>query len=239
MNSSQYVDGIYLDKVQDWHLSDSPWKAANVYRMIEKHHLPINLIYDIGCGVGGILVELQKKMNTNVKFVGFDISPQAIVRAKPKENLYLKFYNEDFLDVVTPPPDLLLLLDVFEHIPDYIGFLEALRKRVDWIIFHIPLDFNAKAAIRKSRWMLYMRQQYGHLHYFTKETAIATLSDIGYDVVDYFYTDDKENDKPKLIRPRVVFEIRKNLYRVNQDLSASFFDSFNLMLLARGDLKKS
>jgi len=29
---------------------------------------------------------------------------------------------------------------------------------------------------------------YAHLHYFSKETALRTLEDAGYEVLDYFYT---------------------------------------------------
>jgi hypothetical protein len=149
----------------------------------------------------------------------------------------LKFRNEDFLTSTAPPPDLLLLLDVLEHVSDYIGFLDAMRRKADWIIFHIPLDICVKEVLRKSRYLLVMRQQYGHLHYFTKQTAIAALADVGYNIVDYFYTDDKEisDENPRRLS-RVVYEAaRRRLFRINQDFAASFFNHYNLMVLARGD----
>jgi SAM-dependent methyltransferase len=60
-SATQYTDGTYLEKAQDWHVSDSPWKASKVFQMMEKNHLTFDSIYDIGCGAGQILVELQKK----------------------------------------------------------------------------------------------------------------------------------------------------------------------------------
>jgi SAM-dependent methyltransferase len=242
MIENQYTDGAYLEKSKGWHASEAPWKSSKVLQMIEKHHLSFNSICDVGCGVGEILVEIQKKTNMKVELTGFDISPQAIDIAKQKENATLKFNNEDFMFTESPLPDLVLLLDVFEHVPDYIGFLEHLRKKTDWIIFHIPLDICAKTVLRQSKWMLYMRETYGHLHYFTADTALATLSDIGYDIVDYFYTDDFEITKtmiPKTLRPRMGYEIRKYLFRVNPRLAASVFEQFNILLLARGDRKAS
>jgi hypothetical protein len=88
--------------------------------------------------------------------------------------------------------------------------------------------------------MLYMRETYGHLHYFTRETALATLSDIGYEIVDYFYTDDFEIAEviPKGLKQKVVFELRKNLFRTNRGLAASIFGHFNVLLLARGDRRR-
>jgi SAM-dependent methyltransferase len=242
MATNRYTDGTYLEKVKDWHLSDSHWKASKVFQMIEKNHLEFNSICDVGCGAGQILVDLQEKLKANVSLAGFDISPQAIEIAKPKENARLKFYNEDFLASDAASPDVLLLLDVFEHIPDYLGFLERLRKKSDWIVFHIPLDFCARSVLRKSYYMLYMRENFGHLHYFSKETALATLSDLGYDIIDYFFTVDDEIGgirAQKGMREKIQYVIRKNLFRIKPDFTAAIFTHFNLMVLARGDRKNN
>jgi SAM-dependent methyltransferase len=244
MTNNLYIDGTYLENVEDWHAGDSPWKAGYVYAMIEKHGLTISSIYDVGCGAGEILVELQRRLPSDVALSGFDISPQAIDIAKPKENPHLHFYNEDFLAFASANPDLLLLLDVFEHVPDYIGFLERIRQRSSRVIFHIPLDACAKEILGKSYNLMYMRRRYGHLHYFTKETAIATLVDVGFEVVDWFYTDDFEISeemipKRRRLKARFYYELRRLLYRFKPAMAAACFSSFNLMLLATGDLKKS
>jgi SAM-dependent methyltransferase len=232
--TSQYTDGSYLEKVKDWHASDAPWKAKKIILMLEKHQISPKAVYDIGCGAGEILVELQRHMGRDIVFRGYDISPQGIDICRPKENRTLKFFNQDFLLTEMDPCDLLLLLDVFEHIPDYIGFLEKLREKSFLFLFHIPLDISVQAIKRKSSIMLEMRTQYGHLHYFTKETALSTLSDTGFEVIDYFYTDDRETMRPpKTVRHRLVYEVRKWLYKLNPDFSAFMFASYNLMVLAR------
>lgn len=241
MNTSRYLNGAYLAKVKDWHAGDSPWKASKVLQMIEKHRLAPGSVYDIGCGAGEILVELQKNWKADVRLAGFDISPQAISLAKPKENERLEFHQEDFLETAASPPDLTLVLDVFEHVPDYIGFLESLKARTDWVIFHIPLDMTAEAVLRRSKWMLYMRETYGHLHYFTRETVLAILADVGYEIIDCFYTDDFEITEvaPKGLKQKIAFDLRRHLSRINQRLAASVFGHFNLLLLARGDGRKT
>jgi hypothetical protein len=45
-------------------------------------------------------------------------------------------------------------------------------------LFHIPLDLSVQAAIRKNG-LLTRRDNFAHLHYFTKETALRTLTDVG------------------------------------------------------------
>ncbi len=238
MAADQYVDGTYLNKVPDWHEGDSPWKASQVLRMLTKHRLLVSSVYDLGCGVGELLVQLQRNLPPETTLIGFDISPQAISLAKSRENDNLKFRNIDFLSSEAPVPDLLLLLDVFEHVPDYIRFLEALRKRTAWVIFHIPIDVSVVGLIKRSSWMLHMRRQYGHLHYFTKQTALATLGDVGYKVVDCFYTDDLEIPGGHIGRSplkRIYYQVRRLIFHFNQDLSSALFNSYNLMVLAQGD----
>jgi len=233
--TDRYLDGTYLAEVKGWHAGDSPWKASKVLRMIEKHHLSPSTVHDIGCGVGEVLVELQRRMPDDVAFRGYDISPQATSIAREKENDRLEFLNEDFLTAKTAPPDLLLVLDVFEHVPDYLGFLQALRGRAKWFIFHIPIDLSVQSINHRSATVLGKRRKYGHLHAFTREMALATLADTGYEVVDHFYTNDHEIDNrpPRGLRPSLVYRFRRWLFRRRPDLAVYLFASFNCLVLAR------
>ena len=155
----------------------------------------------------------------------------------------LKFYNNDFLELDLEPFDVLLLLDVLEHIPDYLGFLNSISNRARWYIFHIPLDISVHTIIRQSP-IMYMRRQYGHLHYFLQETALATLEDTGFHIVDSFYTMDAysiedlqkaEKSTRKLVW-KLWLKLRKIFFRLHQDVGAICFQGFNLMVLAKGQI---
>jgi len=76
--------------------------------------------------------------------------------------------------------DLLLCIDVFEHIPNYLVFLEKLRNHADRFIFHIPLDLSVLTILRPAR-LLKGRYGVGHLHTFNYELALAVLKDTGYE----------------------------------------------------------
>jgi SAM-dependent methyltransferase len=233
---NQYQSGEYLEKVPDWHTSDSAWKAARVLKLIQKNNLRPKTIFDIGCGAGGVLAELQKKMPLDVELIGYDISPQAIMLARKNEKERLKFFGIDFSASKGASADLLLLLDVLEHVPDYLGFLQSLQGRAEWFIFHIPLDISVQSTRKKSQTIMDMRTQFGHLHYFNKETALATLRDAGYEITDYFYTDDKDGFecKNKTLKARVIRGLRRLTFRWDPDIAAFLFDHFNLLVLARG-----
>jgi SAM-dependent methyltransferase len=233
--AAQYHDGSYLEKVPDWHLAESPWKAGHVSRMIERNRLEVRHIADVGCGAGGVLQELQKRMGADVRFDGYDIAPEAIRLCLAHQNERLRYANADFIADASARAELVLLLDVFEHVPDYLGFLAALRKKGEWFIFHIPLDFSVHGLRRGSAWLLQMRRQHGHLHYFTHDTALATLRDLGYEITDTFYTDDQElRDQEDLPLKSVLrHRARRWLARRQPDLAARCFEGFNLMVLAR------
>jgi SAM-dependent methyltransferase len=241
MSTDQYSDGTYLAKVGDWHKGDSAWKATRVLDMISRNNLVLESVYDVGCGAGLVLAELAKGLGEHVQLAGFDISPQAIDMAKEYETDSLRFYNDDFLASDAMPADLVLLLDVFEHVPDYLGFLQSLAHQTDWVIFHIPLDMCGKAVVRKSDYMLEMRRQYGHLHYFSQETALATLRDSGFEIKDKFLTADEENGglavQRKVIH-KIYYLARRGLIRVAPELAAACFTHFNLMVLARGERRR-
>ena len=83
--------------------------------------------------------------------------------------------------------------------------------------------------------LLRNRERIGHIHYFSKDTALATLADTGFRVVDTMYTgvgieSDDLSTKRKLLRlPRQV------LYRVDQDLAARVLGGWSLMVLATSE----
>jgi 2-polyprenyl-3-methyl-5-hydroxy-6-metoxy-1,4-benzoquinol methylase len=114
------------------------------------------------------------------------VSPIAIQVARKAESAGLRFYCESFFESAGRY-DLALCIDVFEHVPDYLGFLKTLRGRGEHVMFHIPLDLSAQMVLRGSP-LIRARELVGHLHYFTEETALASLRDAGITVIDTAYT---------------------------------------------------
>ncbi len=81
--------------------------------------------------------------------------------------------------------DLVLLMDVIEHVEDCFGFLRSVRQRTKYVVAHIPLDLSVLSLMIDTP--MANRRSAGHLHYFTKSTALALLTDTGYTVLDSFY----------------------------------------------------
>jgi len=131
----RYTDGEYLLANPTWHEEDSPWKAKQIMAMAHRNDLQPRSICEVGCGAGGILEALHTLMPENISFVGYDISPQACAKAKEKEIERLTFHERDLLED-DDFYDLLLIIDVLEHIEDYFGFLRQIRPRSDYKIFN-------------------------------------------------------------------------------------------------------
>lgn len=221
-----YENGDYLENNIDWHASESPWKANHILNLLNRNSVSFNTVTEVGCGAGRILQLLNKAMPEK-SFTGFDISPQA-ADLWPRESSSsgnLRYRLEDFLNV-EDCFDLLLLIDVFEHIPDYMGFLQQLSNRAQQFVFHIPLDMNSLMTVKGEH--LQLRERIGHIHYFSKATALATLQDCGYKIVDWFYT--KSYTLPE--HERSINPLRKLLFRVNPDLTATLLGGLSMMVLA-------
>lgn len=232
MTEKIYTDenGEYLKNNPAWHVEDSPWKAKQILKMLKRNPLNPKTIVEIGCGAGEILNQLYSSMPVDVSFTGYDISGDAIRLAKTREKERLTFKHENYLET-NINPDLLLMMDVFEHVDDYLGFLRLCKNKAKNVIFHIPLDLSVQGILRNIP--MVNRNSVGHLHYFMKETAIATLVDTGYEIVDSFYTAGMLELPRKTIKAKLAFLPRKLMYKVNEDLAAKVFGGFSLLVLAK------
>jgi SAM-dependent methyltransferase len=226
-----YVSGEYLQRNHDWHDADGAWKALQIVALLDRNQLRPSSVCDVGCGTGRVLREMSRHLGIP-RMVGFDIATAPLrlgEAAKPVADRVelvagdARTSSEHF--------DLLLMVDVFEHVEDYLGFLRAFRDRADHFIFHIPLDMSVQAVLR-SKPLMRTRRGVGHLHYFSRETALATLADAGYQVRDATYTRGGiELSGPGRAR-RLARLPRSVGYRLNPDLAARMLGGFSLLVLA-------
>ena len=186
--ASIYTNGEYLDANETWHAEDSPWKANQIHEMISKNHLRPRSVVEIGCGAGDILKELSRKAGMEqTEFRGFDISPQAIALAKRNKVGRVSFFCQGLEQKeIGYLPDILLVIDVFEHVPDYWGFVSQCRASGDYKIYHIPLDINVSSVLRNT--FEHFRKKLGHIHVFSAASALSTLRDTGHEILDVQYT---------------------------------------------------
>lgn len=231
MAEEMYTGGQYLHNCPTWHTEDSLWKGQEVLKMIRRNGLRPGTVCDVGCGAGEVLNQLYVNLPPDVQFVGYDISPQAYELCRARQKDRLRFVLGSPLDDANAMFDLVMAIDVFEHVEDYLGFLRKLLPKGRCHIFKIPLELYALKIVMISRIMA-GRRDFGHLHYFAKETALASLADTGYEIVDHFYASGV-NEMPRTWAERLVKWPRRFLLAVAGDLGVRLLGGYSLVVLTR------
>jgi hypothetical protein len=162
---------------------------------------------------------------------GYDISPQALKMCKERTNERLHFKLADIRQEKEVFFDLILMLDVVEHVEDYFSFLRDLKQKSRHKLFHIPLDISVQTVLR-GKTLIRNRDLHGHIHYFTKETVLRTLEDVGYEVLDYSYSPEYELDAP-LLSTNLMKIPRKLFFALHKDWAVRLLGGSRLLVLTK------
>jgi SAM-dependent methyltransferase len=228
----QYLDGRYRDANPTWHVEDSAWKANLVCELLALHGVTPDTVADVGCGVGEVLRLLHERLRTS-RCVGFDVSPYAISQARTRETEGLLFSPfdqsrcEDF--------ELILLLDVIEHVEDYFALLRWVRTRSRLQILLIPLDLSVLSVLRPHA-LLGARSSLGHIHYFVRATASAVLQDCGLRIINAKYV-----WPPTLrssVKHHVLHFVRLGVSKVSPDIAAKVLGGSSLLIFATSETRE-
>jgi len=207
-------------------LEDAPFKAQWVLKLLARHpELQPASVCEIGCGAGGILAELSGALPKS-SFRGYDVSPQAYAIAQQFSSARRQFVLGDaFSDPSVY--DLVLVMDVIEHVENCFEFLRAARRKGHMKLYHVPLDANASRILRGlNEW-----DTVGHIHLFTIETAIKTLEYTGHRIVDWLLTDTALAGHGRLLQNHLANLCRRPLSIFSKPLCARLFGGYSLLVL--------
>ena len=183
-----YATGAYFADASR-HSEDLRFKAEAFLRffppVVKRTGLTITSYADVGCGSGQVIklvadgLRSQGFVLTSVK--GYDVYPQVASLQQEGVTFVCADFcqTEDFADLVT-------LFDVFEHVPDPLGFIRLAAERSYVLGFHIPLDASLNTALR-DRYRVKLNNP-GHLVFLDTSAALNLLALAGLRVFDYQYT---------------------------------------------------
>jgi hypothetical protein len=132
---------------------------------------------------------------------------------------------------------------------DYFNFLREIKPKSQYKIVQLPMDISVRSIL--GRKLTKFRDTYGHIHYFTKELALRIFKDIGYEVVDYFYTYESVENLPissdeleagflKRLRRRLgkmkrgILKSRDKLcFAIHEDLAVRILGRWRLLILIK------
>lgn len=230
MHASIYSNGRYLRSNPHWHAEDAPIKAGWIDAILQRNAVVPRRIVDEGCGSGDILVQLAK-LYPAARLEGYDISPQAHLIAAPKTGDRLAFHLGRYAPAKGEEADLLMAIDVIEHVEDYLGFVREAKRKAVLKLFHIPLDLSVQGLLRGAPLMT-ARREVGHLHYFCRDTALATLRECGHQIIDWNYTHPAETMAGSF-RTKMFNGPRRLMRWIHADLGVRVMGGASLMVLTR------
>jgi cyclopropane fatty-acyl-phospholipid synthase-like methyltransferase len=229
MNRAElYTDGTYLECTGGtWHIEDSAAKARWALKLLGRHpEATPKSIAEIGCGAGAILSAFQGHFPES-SLTGYEISPQAYALCETRTNESLRFVLGDAFED-GERYDLLLVLDVIEHVEDCFAFLRAAKAKGRYKLFNIPLDTSASFAVRGYN----LWDTVGHIHLFTFETAMKTLEYTEYHVLDWLFMPAALERARKRPVTQLMNAVRASLASVSPKMASRLCGGYSLMVLA-------
>ena len=180
-----YQDGQYLEKNPTWHEQDSVHKARWIVSLLRRRKIVPGTVAEVGCGAAGILRNLAEVF-PEASFDGWDVSPQAVELARSHPHPRLEIHLGDILGAGRTL-DLLLAIDVLEHMENPAAFLRDCHGLSRFAVVHLPLDLSIQTVLRGYP-LLDRRKNLGHIHMFTRGTASALLEENGWVIMEETYT---------------------------------------------------
>jgi SAM-dependent methyltransferase len=229
---SIYSDGSYLQSNKTWHQEDSPYKAKLVSAAISRNKIKFTSCADIGCGAG-LVTELLAREFPSSTFEGFELSNDATEFWKTRQPLGNLTYTVGNIFDSAQHFDLVVCLDVFEHVEDYFGFLRNLRSKGRSFVFNVPLDMNVMKILTPG--IRFAREEVGHLHYFNRYTALRTLEDTGYKIRDWYLSSIFTATMPRNRRQAAILPLRLLSLVFGKRFASTVFGGISLVVTATAE----
>ena len=215
----------YLKLNMNLHDSEYMDKVGYIYKILPRNH-DFKKILDVACGSGKILLEISKKCKAN-RVVGVDISKKIIDTAKANDtNHKVTWVNIDIFNYYVTGFDLILAVDIVEHIDKDLDLLNKISEFGKMCIVKVPIEDNFinRASIYLSRGLINPLRDteihYGHIHHYSLAYFLKLIERSHFSIIDVNYA-----HLPK--RSKMSWEILRVLFLPIWFLSKKWYIRFN------------
>jgi len=181
-NDIIYTDGKYIASNPSLHAEDSEYKMFYIAKLLEKveWNCPWIKILDIGGGaglLGKFVCEWFLNHGYTISAYALDLSGEMLEIQKNNNPHIEKTYIGDIELLGGEVFDLVLMIDVIEHIEKCDQFAYNLNKIAKFIVYNIPTEINMFDSLRnvvmRKRYYSIQTESLGHIHFFSVKTAVA------------------------------------------------------------------
>jgi len=167
------ANSTYAERHPRWHAQDSGHKARAVWSFAQRLGISPSHVVDVGCGAGGVTARLGHVWPV---VEGWDTSAEAIAIAK-REHPQCSFTHGAF-ERSGQRADLILCLDVVEHVAGDVALMKALSGCAEHLIFRVPLDWSVLDACRPTR-LQESLDHWGHVQLYDRRLLAQRLGEAG------------------------------------------------------------
>jgi len=190
-----YNDNTYLEKNPTLHTEDSEFKFQNVKKFLDLVVVKKNKIkiLDIGGGagiIGKLVLEYFQNKGNLVTFHSLDLSTQMLKIQKINNPQIKKTMNCSIEECSEKNYNLILMIDVIEHIENKQSVAKHLNYLGENIIYNIPIEKNLfdylKNLTQSFKYYEKQKKRWGHVHFFSVNSALSFLKKHHKVVESYF-----------------------------------------------------
>lgn len=183
----------YIKNNPDLGSKDVASKVKSIKEIINQNKIIPNSILDIGCGSGAILLSLLSDYKID-KSCGIDISEIMINTAIKKDEQKLSSWiRSGIFDADFRSFDLVLAIDIIEHIKDDDALLKKLVNWGNLFVVKVPIEDNYVVNIVKYLSFGIIdsskstEEKYGHIHHYSEKAFTELVKNSGYEILQKNY----------------------------------------------------
>lgn len=173
----EVVDEEYLDE-EDARRDLFGWMT----RRIGDYPVRGQRLFEVGSNIG-LFLSVAAKAGWDV--AGIEPSVWAVTQGRERFGVDLQQGTVETLDLPEASVDVLVMLDVLEHLTDPAGALRALRPavNVDGLLALSTVNVDSlHGRLRGEHWPWFIRS---HLHYFRPPTLVSMVREAGFEIVEW------------------------------------------------------
>lgn len=183
----------YIKNNPDLHIKDTDDKVRMIELLLSKFNIKFNSILDVACGSGRILLDIASKYKVG-NICGVDTSENMISIAKINDiNKKASWIISDLLNFNSKNYDLILAIDIIEHIKEDRTALEKIKNLGKFFVIKVPIEDNFINKIVKilsfgsiNEWK-FTEKKYGHIHHYSEREFIDLIKNLDYIVLGKEY----------------------------------------------------